>query len=107
MTDFISRAVAIKAFTGKPPEYYHTSYIVSELNDIPAVDAVPVVRCKDCKYAPINLGAVCSPENIKWGDSRCFEGEDSEGCPYNCGDPWYSVMPEPHWYCWKGNRKEQ
>lgn len=48
MTDLISRAVAIRAFTGKPPEYYHTSYIVGELNAIPAVDAVPVVRCKDC-----------------------------------------------------------
>lgn len=40
MTDLISRAEAIKAFTGKPPEYYHTSYIIGELNDIPAVDAV-------------------------------------------------------------------
>lgn len=50
MTDLISRAVAIKAFTGKPPEYYATSYIVGELKDIPAVDAVPVVRCKDCRY---------------------------------------------------------
>ena len=49
MTDLISRTAAIKAFTGKPPEYYHTSYIVGELNDIPAVDVVPVVRCKDCK----------------------------------------------------------
>ena len=42
--DLISRAAAIKAFTGKPPEYYHTSYIVGELNTIPVVDAVPVVH---------------------------------------------------------------
>ena len=41
MNDLISRAEAIKAFTGKPPEYYHTSYIVGELNNIPVVDAVP------------------------------------------------------------------
>lgn len=50
MNDLISRTAAIKAFTGKPPEYYHTSYIVGELNDIPAVDAVPVVRCSECRY---------------------------------------------------------
>lgn len=79
----------------------------SHVKDMPTIDAVLVVRCKDCRYAPINLGAVCSPENIKWRDARYFAGEDSEACPYNCGDPWYSVMPEPHWYCWKGKRKEQ
>jgi hypothetical protein len=42
--DLISRASAIKTFTGKPPEYYHTGYIVSELKGIPAVEAVPVVH---------------------------------------------------------------
>jgi len=50
MSDLISRTAAIGAFTGKPPEYYHTSYIVSELNSVPAVDAVPVIRCKDCEF---------------------------------------------------------
>ncbi len=50
MADLISRAVAIEAFADKPPEYYHTGYIVSELNSVPAVDAVPVVRCRDCRY---------------------------------------------------------
>ena len=57
MADLISRAVAIKAFTGKPPEYYHTSYIVAELKVIPAVDAVPVVRCKDLHHHFIDLYA--------------------------------------------------
>ena len=69
MTDLISRAAAIKVFTGKPPEYYHTSYIVGELNCVPAVDAVPVVHarwttkrtwrhdgewyCSECEYEPV------------------------------------------------------
>ena len=69
MDDLISRAAAIKAFTGKPPEYYHTSYIVGELNCVPAVDAVPVVHarwttertwkhdgewyCSACEYEPV------------------------------------------------------
>ena len=44
MSDLISRKTAIETFTGKPPEYYHTSYIVGELNCLPSVDAVPVVH---------------------------------------------------------------
>ena len=51
MDDLISRAAAIETFTGKPPEYYHTSYIVGELNCAPAVDAVPIVRCMDCEHS--------------------------------------------------------
>ena len=49
VSDLISRAAAIESFTGKPPEYYHTSYIVGELNSVPAIDAMPVVhgRWKD------------------------------------------------------------
>ena len=30
------------------------------LDDIPTVDAVPVVRCKDCKYADINSYSAAS-----------------------------------------------
>lgn len=46
MDDLIPRAAAIKAFMGKPPEYYHTSYIVGELNCVPAVDAASVVHAR-------------------------------------------------------------
>jgi DNA-directed RNA polymerase subunit RPC12/RpoP len=31
-------------FMDKPPDYYHTSYIVGEINTTPTVDVVPVVR---------------------------------------------------------------
>ena len=44
MSDMISRATAIEAFAGKPPEYYHTSYICDVIKELPAVDAVPVVQ---------------------------------------------------------------
>ena len=50
MDDLISRAAAIKAFTGKPPEYYHTDYIVSELGRLPTADAVPVVHGRWQEY---------------------------------------------------------
>lgn len=41
--DLISRAAAMNLFIEKPPEYYHTSYIVGELNCLPSVNAVPVI----------------------------------------------------------------
>lgn len=40
--DLISRAVAMHLFMDKPSEYYHTTYIVSKLDCLPAVDAEPV-----------------------------------------------------------------
>ena len=65
-----------------------------------------IVRCKDCKYAPLNLGEKCAPEKIKWPDAEYFADLDSDCCPYSCGDQWYSIMPRPDWYCWKGKRRE-
>jgi DNA-directed RNA polymerase subunit RPC12/RpoP len=46
MADLIDRKAAMDAFMGKPPEYYHTSYIVGEINSLPSVDAEPVRRGK-------------------------------------------------------------
>ena len=86
MNDLISRAEAIKAFTGKPPEYYHTSYIVSELNSVPAVDAVPVVHGRSVRISPFGPDArVCIWRCL----SRCsicgeYVVEDWKYCP-NCG----------------------
>ena len=42
MDDLISRKVAMDTFMEKPYDYYHTSYIVGELNCIPSVPAVPL-----------------------------------------------------------------
>ena len=84
MADLISRAAAIKAFMGKPPEYYHTSYIVGELNCVPAVDAVPVVRCRDCKHwcrCDDGISGTCGALGGLWDENEfCSEGErrDSE-----------------------------
>lgn len=56
MADLIGRKAAMDVFMGKPPGYYHTSYIVGELNSLPSVDAEPVKRgrwteedcCSEC-----------------------------------------------------------
>ena len=46
MDELISRAAAIEAIK---PLLYNGNFI-SVLLHLPAVDAVPVIRCKDCKY---------------------------------------------------------
>lgn len=64
MTEYIERDAAISAFedTDKDviadygPEYgcefgFSQDKVKEILKAIPAVDAVPVVRCKECKYA--------------------------------------------------------
>lgn len=51
--DLISRSAALEKM-GKLPLCWEYGQAVAEcwgiVNDLPAVDAVPVVRCKDCKH---------------------------------------------------------
>lgn len=61
----------------------------------PTIDAVPVIRCKDCKHRPYVTG-----ENYR------LEFPD-EVCPCLCEDYWYSWLPEDNWFCPKGERKEK
>ena len=57
----------------------------------PTVDAVPVIRCKDCKHRPYRDG-----DGMIDGDYVC---------PYLCDDPYYSVMPEDEWFCHRAERR--
>ena len=59
---------------------------LDEIRHAPTVDAVPVVRCKDCKYAYINSFAVSSGEALctlsgkpMQQDDFCSYGEPKEG----------------------------
>ena len=49
--------------------------VVEFLNDMPTVDAVPVVRCKDCKYFKTRL---CENED-NYDDWFCADGERKGG----------------------------
>lgn len=63
-------------------------------------DAMPVVRCKDCKNRP-------KEPNWKTYESG-FDLEFPEGskCPCRCcGDEWYSWYPENDWFCANGDRR--
>ena len=72
MADLISRAAAMDVFMGKPPDFYHTSYIVGEINCLPSVEAVPVLHGRWIDECCSECG-----QYVYRGDSRNY-------CP-NCG----------------------
>ena len=62
------------------------------IDEIPTVDAVPVVRCKNCKnWIPGGYKSIDDPQNPQCG-GRC----------------WYSVIPRfENDFCSYGKRKEK
>ena len=94
MTEYITKESAIEAFewgdTDVVEDYgdgcifgFSRESIKSVINDIPAADVVPVVRCRDCKH--------CDPEN------------------YHCDHPMSIAAPlsrKPDDFCSYGERKE-
>ena len=66
------------------------------LRYVPTVDAVEVVRCKDCKHKPTGSGVNHHIE---------FPEQDYR-CPCRCEDYWYSWMPDDDWFCANGERRE-
>ena len=73
----------------KPPDFPYCEMdgldAVRYLNTLPAIDAVPVVRCIDCKQSRV------------WEDSR---GCTVLGCGLSCAD----LRPDD--FCSYGERKE-
>lgn len=57
-----------------------------------------LVRCKDCKHRPKQIGEGTQGFNLEFPDWEC---------PCQCDDPWYNWMPEDDWYCGNGERKEK
>ena len=72
---------------------------LAEIRESPAVDAVEVVRCKDCKHRPIteDFWGIIGPEDEN--------GELDYTCPFLCSDPFYSKIPKDEFYCACGERK--
>ena len=56
-----------------------------------------LVRCKDCKYRPIDTGT------HQYGQELEFPNEGK--CPCQCDDNWYSWMPNDEWFCASGERR--
>ena len=76
-------------------EHSKEAYIETKnmLKALPTVDAVKVVRCKDCKHRPIGSNR----DDLEFPDDKC---------PCECEDYWYSWKPEDEWYCGNGERKD-
>ena len=65
----------------------------------PTIDAVPVVRCRDCKHRPKE------PDWKTYESGFDLEFPEGSKCPCRCcGDEWYSWYPEDDWYCADGER---
>lgn len=74
-----------------------TLSFMADIDEAPTVDAVPVVRCRECKHKPTK------PE--KYVDGFDLEFPD-EVCPCYCDDdPFYSWYPSDDWFCPRGERK--
>lgn len=71
------RALEIVSSQGiaHPNAYHLTNYATLILREAPTVDAVPVVRCKDCKYFKTRL---CENED-NYDDWFCADGERKDG----------------------------
>ena len=91
-TDYISREAAVKKFEDAEylydPEQGAKRYTAEDakeiLDDVPAADVRPVVRCKDCQHSYDEPGGrVCSygpcVDCIVADDFFCADGEQCEG----------------------------
>ncbi|MBQ3989488.1 MAG: hypothetical protein II630_01490 [Bacteroidales bacterium] len=97
----VERGQSDKRFKWGETIRYAPSEVQQIINeDMPTVDAVPVVRCKDCKHRPTKP----DDYNPITTDGFALEFPD-EKCPCRCGDGWYSKYPDDDWYCPIGERK--
>jgi len=72
MSDLISRKAAMDLFMGKPPDYYHSSYIVGEINSLPS-EGMKTERAID----ELTRKVVDGLKHCLDGAAGCLKG-----CPY-------------------------
>ncbi len=76
MADLIDRETLLSKI--EPDEYYHSNEIKDMVKDCQTVDAVPVVRCRDCCYFNADGCRLCSLIDGLCGadsDDFCSYGE--------------------------------
>lgn len=93
MAEYINREAAIKAMEkadytliANDADSCKADYLREIIKSVPAADVVPVMRCKDCKYAFINRfstasGIVLCSSSMKamQEDDFCSYGERKDG----------------------------
>ena len=85
--DLISRSALLGEFTKKDDERAWAvglGYVQLKIKEAPAVDAVEVVRCKECKH---------------WDK----EPDEREGCCFGIADG--TMLTEPDEFCSRGERR--
>ena len=63
------------------------------IQEMPTVDAIEVVRCRDCKHRPTGTNR----DDLEFPDDKC---------PCQCDDFWYSWKPSDDWFCKNGEQKD-
>ena len=100
MDDLISRAAAIdeimQMVENHKSDFFggqllHYTGIKAALECLPAVDAEPIVRCRECKYGC--LTCVSDPNGMK--DAYICEAESLS-----------DALLSPDWFCADGERRE-
>ena len=73
-------------FAGRPPDWYSTGTILRSIDSAPAIDAVPVVRCRECIHWVGDFpGATKHVKRCEWAgymvgeNGYCVYGERKEG----------------------------
>lgn len=67
---------------------------ISLIGSAPTIDAVPVVRCKDCKWYGTYQLTKYGEYDKRYKPTVCIKGE-------------YSIMRNEDWYCADGERREE
>ena len=102
--DLISRQAALDIIDSElngwltDDERLHLEGVAIGIECLPRIDAVPVVRCKDCKHRPT------MPEDAHYREVFELEFPD-DICPLQCGDRWYNREPDDDWFCANGEGK--
>ena len=75
----LEKAMTVAAVNGKDKDRRTWAKAICVLHDIPTVDLVPAVRCRDCKYrdgTPGQPNILCAQMHE---DDFCSYGEPKEG----------------------------
>lgn len=83
----------VNSLSTHPLNEWDTWGVLSAINKQPTIDAVPVVRCKDCKWYSIYEAKKDGTPDKRYSPSVCLRGI-------------YAKRRDPDWYCAEGERRE-
>lgn len=76
--EYIRREDAVHTIMGQPPDAHYPSWYAAQIEDIPAADVVPVVRCRDCREFAKTSHWCESFDNPTGEDDFCSYGKRRE-----------------------------